>query len=46
MHYEKKYAQLLASLPPELRENYIQYRQVRHSITPHLHLFETDNYDS
>jgi hypothetical protein len=28
MHFSKTYTQLLSSLPPELRENAIQYRQV------------------
>jgi len=28
MHFAKTYTQLLLSLPPELRENAIQYRQV------------------
>ncbi|KAG6810602.1 hypothetical protein H0H92_011154 [Tricholoma furcatifolium] len=29
MHFSKTYAQLLLSLPPELRENAIQYRQLK-----------------
>ncbi|PPQ72204.1 hypothetical protein CVT24_002361 [Panaeolus cyanescens] len=29
MHFSKTYTQLLESLPPELRDNAIQYRQVR-----------------
>lgn len=29
MHFSKTYTQLLLSLPPELRENAIEYRQVR-----------------
>lgn len=42
MHFSKTYAQLLLSLPPELRENAIQYRQVSFSLTDnanayHLH---------
>lgn len=28
MHFSKTYSQLLLTLPPELRENAIQYRQV------------------
>ena len=28
MHFSKTYAQILQELPPELRENAIQYRQV------------------
>lgn len=28
MHFSKTYAQILQDLPPELRENAIQYRQV------------------
>lgn len=31
MHFSKTYSELLLSLPPELRDNAIQYRQV----TPH-----------
>ena len=27
MHYAKRYAELLLTLPPELRENAIEYRQ-------------------
>lgn len=44
MHFSKTYAQILLSLPPELRENAIQYRQVSFfSYTPnanayHLHV--------
>ena len=29
MHFSKTYSQLLEALPPELRDNAIQYRQVR-----------------
>lgn len=29
MHYSKTYASLLLTLPPELRDNAIQYREVR-----------------
>ena len=29
MHFSKTYAQLLLTLPPELRESAIQYRQLK-----------------
>lgn len=32
MHFSKTYAQLLLGLPPELRDNAVQYRQVGASL--------------
>lgn len=29
MHFSKTYAQLLLDLPPDLRDNAVQYREVR-----------------
>ncbi|KAF8154620.1 hypothetical protein B0H34DRAFT_660898 [Crassisporium funariophilum] len=37
MHFSKTYAQLLLSLPPELRDNAIQYRQLKKVINQIVH---------
>lgn len=44
MHYEKTYSKMLASLPPRLCENAIQYRQVCRFIIPSI--FSINYYDS